>query len=124
MVSAARFSCKRRRGRAVPRTGAASVAAVATRSMHCPSRSSGGGGPDLFIPAFVGIALGGYGLILVLDAIQNGLCIAGTCWGTARPTEEHTSLSYLFWNKQKIESMLKRCECDREVSNKFQSSCR
>ena len=39
--------------------------------------------PDLFIPAFVTIALGGYGLILTFDAIQNGVCLFGQCYGVA-----------------------------------------
>ena len=38
---------------------------------------------DKFIPIFVATALGGYGLILVLDAAMNGFCVpfVGACFG-------------------------------------------
>ena len=41
--------------------------------------------PDKFIPLFVTVALGGYGLILALDAAINGFCIpfVGACFGAA-----------------------------------------
>ena len=44
--------------------------------------------PDLFIPIFVAVALGGYSLLLVFDAIQNGFCIpfVGTCFGVEQQT--------------------------------------
>jgi hypothetical protein len=43
--------------------------------------------PDTFIPIFVAVALGGYCLILVVDAIQHGVCLpGGACFGVAQPT--------------------------------------
>ena len=38
---------------------------------------------DKFIPIFVAVALGGYGLILVVDALLNGFCVpfVGACFG-------------------------------------------
>ena len=46
-------------------------------------QTDGGQDGDYFIPVFVAVALGGYGLILALDAIQNGVCLLGTCWGVS-----------------------------------------
>ena len=37
------------------------------------------GQKDYFIPIFVSVALGGYGVILAADAYANGICIMGSC---------------------------------------------